>query len=144
MIEKKLESVIPNITNKGNEEKALQESIEIILDKGPELINEFKIHDYIKLVWEHIGKVNKYFNDSKPWELEKENEEMFLNVLAITAEQIKNIAFFIEPIMPNISKEMLEIVGVDKVNLKFEDMKRVNIFGNKLSKVNHLFKRVQE
>ena len=46
--------------------------------------------------------------------------------------------------MPNISKEMLEIVGVDKVNLKFEDMKRVNIFGNKLSKVNHLFKRVQE
>ena len=88
--------------------------------------------------------MNKYFNDSKPWELEKENEEMFLNVLAITAEQIKNIAFFIEPIMPNISKEMLEIVGVDKVNLKFEDMKRVNIFGNKLSKVNHLFKRVQE
>ena len=144
MIEKKLESVVPNITNKGNEEKALQESIEIILDKGPALISEFKIHDYIKLVWEHIGKVNKYFNDSKPWELEKENEEMFLNVLAVTAEQIKNIAFFIEPIMPNISKEMLEIVGVDKVNLKFEDMKRVNIFGNKLSKVNHLFKRVLE
>ncbi len=94
MIEKKLESVVPNITNKGNEEKVLQESIEIILDKGPALINEFKIHDYIKLVWEHIGKVNKYFNDNKPWELERENEEMFLNVLAVTAEQIKNIAFF--------------------------------------------------
>ena len=74
--------------------------------------------------------------------LEKESEEMFLNVLAVTAEQIKNIAFFIEPIMPNISKEMLGIVGVDKANLKFEDMKKVNIFGNKLSKVNHLFKRV--
>ena len=88
--------------------------------------------------------MNKYFNDSKPWELEKESEEMFLNVLAVTAEQIKNIAFFIEPIMPNISKEMLGIFGVDKVNLKFEDMKKINIFGNKLSKVNHLFKRVQE
>ena len=45
--------------------------------KGSNLVNEFKIHDYIRLVWEHIGKVNKYFNDNKPWELEKNTMKNF-------------------------------------------------------------------
>ena len=42
-----------------------------------------------------LVKVNKYFNDHKPWELEKNNKDKFINVLAITAEQIKYIAIFI-------------------------------------------------
>ncbi len=144
MIEKKLDSIIPNITNNGNDEIMLQESTEMILNKSFELIEDFKIHDYIKLVWAHIGKVNKYFNDYKPWELEKENKEMFLNVLAATTEQIKNIAYFINPIMPNKSRELLKIIGIDYVDLTFDEMMRVNVFGNKLSNVSHLFSRVQE
>ena len=144
MIERKLDSIIPNITNNGNDEIKLKESTEMILNEGFELIDDFKIHDYIKLVWAHIGKVNKYFNDSKPWELEMNNKEMFLNVLATTTEQIKNIAYFINPIMPNKSRELLKTIGIKYIDLTFDEMKRVKVFGNKLSKVNHLFSRVQE
>ena len=142
MIEKKCDSIIPMVTKTGEYENRLKESSDAILSKGPKLINEFKIHDYIKLVWGHISKVNKYFNDNKPWELEKNNEEMFLNVLAITAEQIKNIAFFICPIMPDTSKEILKLIGINDVKLIFDTMNRTNVFGNKLLKINHLFKRV--
>ena len=144
MIEKKLNSIVPNATNKGNDEKKLQDSTEAILIDGSEMIESFRIHDYIKLVWIHIGKVNKYFNDNKPWELEKDNEIRFLNVLASTVEQIKNIAFFIEPIMPVTSREILRTIGVEDINMTFAEMKRISVFGNKLSKVNHLFSRVQE
>ncbi len=144
MIEKKLNSIIPNAINRNNDENILHKSTETILNEGSELIESFKIHDYIKLVWEHIGKVNKYFNDSKPWELEKDNEKMFINVLATTVEQIKNIAFFIEPIMPDTSEKILKTIGVEGINFTFAEMKRINVFGNKLSKVNHLFSRVQE
>ena len=142
MIEKKCDSIIPMVTKTGEYENGLKESSEAILSKGPKLINEFRIHDYIKLVWGHISKVNKYFNDNKPWELEKNNEERFLNVLAITAEQIKNIAFFISPIMPSTSKEILKLIGINDVKLIFDTMNRTDVFGNKLSKINHLFKRV--
>ncbi len=143
MIEKKLDSTIPQMKNKGNEENILDKSCEELLIKGSDFINEFKIHDYIRLVWEHIGKVNKYFNDNKPWELEKNDNEKFLNVLAVTADQIKNIAILINPIMPLTSSKILEIMSVYETELSFEKMKSIKLYGNKLSNVNHLFNRIQ-
>ena len=143
MIEKRLDSTIPQITNKGNEEIFLDKSCEELLMKGSNLVNEFKIHDYIRLVWEHIGKVNKYFNDNKPWELEQNDNEKFLNVLAVTVDQIKNIAIFIHPIMPDTSVKILQIMGISEIKLLFENMKVIDLYGNKLSKVSHLFNRVQ-
>ena len=91
----------------------------------------------------HISKVNKYFNDNKPWELEKNNKEKFLNVLAVTANQIKNIALFINPIMPQTSIKILETMNITEKNLLFDKIESINISGNKLTKVNHLFDRIQ-
>jgi len=142
MIEKRLDSIVPQITNKQNEEDFLDKSSEELLIKGTDLINEFKIHEYIRLVWEHIGKVNKYFNDNKPWELEKNDNEKFLNVLAITTDQIKNIALFINPIMPQTSIKIFKLIGVKKKHFLFDEMNAIDIFGNKLSKVDHLFNRI--
>ena len=142
MIEKRLDSIVPQITNKQNEEDFLDKSSEELLIKGTDLINEFKIHEYIRLVWEHIGKVNKYFNDNKPWELEKNDNEKFLNVLAVTTDQIKNIALFINPIMPQTSIKMFKLIGVKKKHFLFDEMNSIDIFGNKLSKVDHLFNRI--
>ncbi len=143
MIEKRLDSIIPQISNKNNEENFLDNSSEELLIKGSDLINDFKIHDYIRLVWDHIGKVNKYFNDNKPWELEKNDNEKFLNVLAVTADQIKNIALFINPIMPQTSLKIFEIMNISEKELLFKKMNTINLSGNKLSNVGHLFKRVQ-
>ncbi len=143
MIEKRLDATVPQITNKGNEEKDLDASSKELITKGSDLINEFKIHEYVRLVWVHIGKVNKYFNDKKPWELEKKDKEKFLNVLAVTINQIKNIAVFINPIMPYTSAKILEIMSISDTKLLFEEIESINISGNKLSKVNHLFNRIQ-
>tara|TARA_S200000501_G_C20251714_1_gene494663 strand:- start:92 stop:526 length:435 start_codon:yes stop_codon:yes gene_type:complete len=143
MIEKKLGSIVPKIINKGNKEKALDQSIDELLVKSNEIINEFKIHIYIKHVWDHIGKVNKYFNDHKPWELEKNDNDKFLNVLAITTEQIKNIAIFIYPIMPQKSEKILNTIGIKKSQISFKEINNINIEGNKLSAVNHLFNRIK-
>ena len=143
MVEKRLDSIVPQITKKENEEKILDESIKQLLSRGSDLINEFKIHEYIRLVWMHIGKVNKYFNDNKPWELEKNDKEKFLNVLAVTVNQIKNIALFINPIMPQTSIKILETMNISENKLLFDKIESINISGNKLSRINHLFDRIQ-
>ena len=143
MIVKRLDSIIPQISHKNKEENFLDNSSEELLIKGSDLINDFKIHDYVRLVWDHIGKVNKYFNDNKPWELEKNDNEKFLNVLAVTADQIKNIALFINPIMPQTSLRILEIMSISENELLFKKMNAINLSGNKLSNVDHLFNRIQ-
>ena len=68
----------------------------------------------------------------------KKHNEKFLNVLGVTVDQIKNIAIFIHPIMPDASIKILQIIGISETTLLFEDMKAINLYGNKLSKVNHL------
>ena len=143
MIDKRLDSIVPQIIKKGNEENDLEKSCNELLLKGTDLINEFKIHEYIRLVWIHIGKVNKYFNDNKPWELEKIDEEKFLNVLAVTTDQIKNLAFFIHPIMPQTSKKIFQIMNISETKLLFDMMRTISVSGNKLTKVSHLFNRIQ-
>jgi methionyl-tRNA synthetase len=144
MIEKKLESIIPGKTSKGPNEEMLEKSSEEVIIKGSNMIDEFKIHEYIRLVWEHIGRVNKYFNDNKPWELEKSDKEKFLNVLAVTTEQIRNIAFFINPIIPETSIKILKTIGIDECQFSFKKINNHNIVGNNISSVNHLFTRIQE
>ena len=59
MIEKKLDSIIPGKTSKGPYEEILEKSSEEVIIKGSNMIDEFKIHEYIRIVWEHIGRVNK-------------------------------------------------------------------------------------
>ena len=44
--------------------------------------------------------------------------------------------------MPDTSKEILKLIGINDVKLIFDTMNRTDVFGNKLSKINHLFKRV--
>ena len=56
MIEKRLNSTIPQIKNKGNEENVLDKSCEELLMKGSNLVNEFKIHDYISLFGSTLAK----------------------------------------------------------------------------------------
>ena len=45
--------------------------------------------------------------------------------------------------MPDASIKMLQIMGISEIKLLFENMKVIDLYGNKLSKVNHLFSRVQ-
>ena len=47
------------------------------VEQSSTLVEEYKLHDYIKLVWLYINEVNKFFNDSKPWELFESNPKLF-------------------------------------------------------------------
>ena len=74
MIEKKLNSVIPELKSEALNNKLISMYANIIKDASL-LVDSHKLHEYIKLVWSYVNEVNKFFNDNKPWELfDKENE----------------------------------------------------------------------
>ena len=75
----------------------------------------------------------------QPHETENLNKDIFIKIDDI----IKNIAIFIHPIMPDVSIKILQIMGISETKLLFENMKAINLHGNKLSRVNHLFNRIQ-
>mgnify|MGYP003300859926 CR=1 FL=1 len=65
------------------------------VERSLTLVENYKLHDYIKLVWLYINEVNKFFNDSKPWELSESNPKLFSDILGLTSDSIKKIAFLI-------------------------------------------------
>ncbi len=143
MIEKNLNSIIPNTNIKSDYEKKLFESFEVIVSESSILIDNHKIHDYLKLVWTYINEVNKYFNDNKPWELASNNPDSFSRVLGLTAECIKKISILINPIMPDTSAKILHMLGIESNKLSFKEEKNIKIDGNKINKISHLFARIK-
>ena len=99
------------------------------------------ITGYIKNVWELISVSNKFFNDKKPWELKKNNEDEFKNVLFVTANLIKQIGILIYPVMPDTSKKILEILNIKDVH-DFHEINSVSLSGIKLNDISPLFPRI--
>ncbi len=143
MIEKKLNCIIPPVNKMSKNGDKLVRMYYETIEQSSTLVEEYKLHDYIKLVWLYINEVNKFFNDSKPWELFESNPKLFSDILGLTSDSIKKIAFLIYPIMPETSLKIFNMFDLKLDNITFEMEKSISISGNKLKQVNHLFSRVQ-
>ena len=143
MIEKKLNCIIPPVNKMSKNGDKLVKMYYETVEQSSTLVEEYKLHDYIKLVWLYINEVNKFFNDSKPWELSESNPKLFSDILGLTSDSIKKIAFLIYPIMPETSLKIFNMFDLKLNNITFEMEKSISISGNKLKQVNHLFSRVQ-
>ena len=83
-----------------------------ILDTGDysEAISEYKFNDALAFVWEKIRKLDKFINDEKPWELQKNNSpaggQKLRAVLAHAVDQINEIAALLEPFLPTTAEKI--------------------------------------
>ena len=142
MIHKNLDGVIPNKGNRNSNEDELIKRSEKIIEESIILMNDQKIHEYIKLVWVYINDANKYFNDQKPWELVKNDIDRFNTVLNTTCELIKRIAIFIYPIMPNTSKKILDMININEKDISFLCINKNEVDNVKINPLSQLFPRV--
>ncbi|GIW61344.1 MAG: methionine--tRNA ligase [Patescibacteria group bacterium] len=75
------------------------------LDKRiKDLINEFKFNTALELIWQKIAKIDKQLNYTQPWTL-KQNEAR--EILSDIIQQIRNIAFNLQPFLPETSEKIL-------------------------------------
>jgi methionyl-tRNA synthetase len=73
------------------------------------LIDNFKFDEALNWVFsEYVDKTNNYLNQETPWKLEKDDpkrKEILLNAVF----NLRNAALNLRPIMPEISKRILEV-----------------------------------
>ncbi len=62
---------------------------------------------------------NKYFNDTEPWKLIKENKERCETVINICLEICHSIAISIYPFLPFTAEKILKILNKDKSDFKW-------------------------
>ncbi|MGA2775689.1 MAG: methionine--tRNA ligase [Candidatus Omnitrophota bacterium] len=67
---------------------------------------------YLEKIWELINLTNKYVEETKPWNLAKENSaEELKRFIVLEVQAIREVAKYIYPCMPDTSNSILEQIG---------------------------------
>ncbi len=127
MVEKNLQSTIPNVTSLPNEDMGLIQKIskdftniyqkDISLDVTIDLTNA---------IVDSGNAVNAYFASHEPWVLAKatNKKERFEQVIYTTLESLRLIAIALYPLMPKTSNSLLSSMGIscEKATADFQTM----------------------
>lgn len=113
MIEKYFLGVIPNSAGGGDE---LKKESQIVYNKIDREMNELQFSKVLEIVWEFIGRTNKFIEEKKPWLLAKTSSTrlQLVEVIGSLALAIKNISVFIYPFMPTTAVEIQRQLGIIK------------------------------
>ena len=73
---------------------------------------------------------NKYFNDSEPWAVKKDDPVRMKAILFTIVNQIKNISILLNPIIPNATNRVLDMINVSTTNINIDKIKDDNVLNN--------------
>ena len=109
------------------------------------LIDKQDLNSYIKKVVQFSFNANKYFNDSAPWALKKDNVKRMNTIIYTIIDQIKNISILLNPIIPIATNKVLETMNISIDNLKIQDINNSNLIKHvsELKKIEILFKKIE-
>jgi len=110
------------------------------------LIDNQDLNNYIKKVVDYSFSANKYFNDSKPWEVKKTDVKRMETILFVIIEQIKNISILLNPIMPISTNKILDIINIKESQKTIASINKDDIFDHnlELKKTQILFKKIED
>jgi methionyl-tRNA synthetase len=98
---------------KGGIGLSLDNEITALLQSG----FDFNFSQALEKIWELINMSNKYIEDTKPWNLAKENRtEEIKGFIRLLVEVLRDVADKIYPFMPATSDSIKEQIGKDKIN----------------------------
>jgi methionyl-tRNA synthetase len=80
------------------------------------LMTGFDFSATLEKIWELINMANKYIEETKPWNLSKENRTQDLRAfIRLLVEVIREVAKQIYPFMPQTAQAIKEQLGTDKI-----------------------------
>ena len=126
-------------------DRDLLENLKNSLPKLIDLMNKQDLNEYIKSVVRFSFDANKYFNDSEPWSLKKTNPDRMKTILFTIVQQIKNISILLNPIIPNSTSKVLDMINVSSEKINIDDIKNDNILNheNELKNLEILFNKIE-
>lgn len=112
MIEKYFDAVVPEPGGLKVEDESVRDKALSTIELVENEMNEIAFHKALVSLWDFIGDVNKYVDESAPWTLAKEkNEERLGTVLWTIVQAIGVVTILIYPFMPESAEKIWEKLG---------------------------------
>ncbi len=145
-IKKNCDNKIPINSKLNKSDKRLLDNLKNSVPELISLMNNQELNEYIKKVVSFSFDANKYFNDSEPWAVKKKDPERMNAILFTIVEQIKNISILLNPIIPNATNKVLNMINIPVENIRIDKIKDENILNNKkeLGNLEILFTKIED
>jgi len=145
-IKKNCNNKIPFSSKLNDSDNKLLNNLKNSLPKLISLMNNQELNEYIKTVVSFSFDANKYFNDSEPWAVKKNDPERMNAIIFTIVEQIKNISILLNPIIPNATNRILTMINISTEDLSIDKIKNNKILNNKkeIGNLEILFTKIED
>ena len=152
LVQRVLTIINKNLDGKLNKIKQIKENDKKLYEYPKEILKKIEInyekqelHKVIESIWKLISEANKYVDKNAPWQLLKDDKERAGDVLNILVLIIAKIAIFLAPIMPNISENILNKIGLSIKKLSMKDISNDNFLNMsyKIKKPEIIFQKIE-
>lgn len=110
-----------------------------------EKIEKMEFKSALEKIWEFIGILNKYIDETKPWRLKEENQiDRLATVLNVILENIKAVAILLSPFIPETSEKILKAIGFNE-KFTWNDLNNIDQLSDRIVNIPPpLFPRFQK
>ena len=132
MVNKYFEGQVPKYNGTPNEvDKEFELFTEKQISKVENLIEKYEMANAIQEMWTLISRTNKYIDETRPWELSKNEEtEKLESSMYHLIENIRKIGIILLPIMESTSKNLLKQIGIPEELQTWDSLKEYNKLEN--------------
>lgn len=115
MVAKNLGSAVPEPGEFTAEDLALLDAADALLDRVRGHFDDQAMHLALEAIWSVLGAANRYFSAQEPWVLRKSDspadQTRFRTVLYTTLETVRIAALLTQPVMPDSTATLLDLLG---------------------------------
>ena len=120
MVAKHCEAQVPSFGEFNNDDKEILEKANALLDISLKHMEKQAIHKMLGEIWKVVADANRYFAGQEPWALRKTDQDRMNTVLYVTAEVLRHVAILIQPVMPDSSAKLLDLLAVGEGERSFK------------------------
>jgi methionyl-tRNA synthetase len=123
------------------EDEALVKAARDVLPAIRADMENFAIHRMLEAIWRVVGDANRYVDKQAPWSLRKTDPARMATVLYACLEVIRQLAIYVQPVMPGSGAKLLDLLGVPADKRSFADIAAPLAAGTKLPPPSAVFPR---
>ncbi len=143
--EKYFDSAVPQPGEEHQIEKELTEKLKTAKDVIASYYENFKFKDALTETMNIARDSNKYFNDTEPWKVIKEDKERCGTIINTCLQLVHSFAILFEPVLPFTSAKILNMLNKGNEDLKWENIPAKCLkAGHKLNKPEILFIKIED
>ena len=125
MVNKYFDGKVPEYNGiQNNVDEDIEKASEEVINNFNKEIDNFEFENSLKEIWNYISRTNKYIDETSPWVLAKdeENIEKLKSCIYHLVANLREIAILIRPLMVETSDNMLRQLGMDN-NISWDTLK---------------------